>query len=186
MAHPSRVEYFGYLRDTIGDCTIPISVDDGCGIWENCKRAWRAHDKDADWHLVLQDDAIICENFKERLQDVIIKAKEKKCVASLFFGKRTLLMDVGKEGMKHGFVIKGMLHWGLAICLPVELIEPMIRFGDKMNIPQDDARISNFLMKRKIGIYYPLPSIVDHRITKSLVGDLGPARVAYKFIDHEN
>jgi hypothetical protein len=55
-----------------------------------------------------------------------------------------------------------------------------------MDVPQDDVRISNFLMRRKIPVYYPLPSLVDHRTGKSLVGDPGENRVAYKFIDNQD
>jgi hypothetical protein len=94
-----------------------------------------------------------------------------------------MLMDAGKQGLKKGFVIKNMLHWGLAVCLPTDLIEEMIKFGDTMNIPQDDARISYFLQRKKMSVYYPMPCLVDHRVGKSLVNDPGRNRTAYKFID---
>jgi hypothetical protein len=181
MMHPSRMDFLPYLFDRLGPC--PVSIDAGIGIWENCKAAWRFNNPEAEYHIVIQDDAIICDNFLELAERAIITGKLKNCVTSLFFGKRMLLMDVGKQGLKRGFVTKNMLHWGLAVCLPVKLIEPMIAFGDKLNIPQDDARISLFLQSRKIGVYYPLPSLVDHRIGKSLVNDPGEFRTAYKYID---
>ncbi len=181
MAHPSRADMVKYLKERLGD--IPVTFDNGQGIWENCKAAWRLHDKKADWHIVIQDDAIICDRFIERVNDVLKIATEKKCAASLFFGKRLLLKDTGKQGLKKGFVIRAMLHWGIAVCLPVNLIESMIAFGDKMDIKQDDARISYFLQSKKIHVYYPMPSLVDHRVGKSLVNDPGENRTAYKYID---
>jgi len=181
MAHPSRAEMVEYIKERLGN--IPVSFDKGQGIWENCKAAWRLHDPKAEWHIVVQDDAIICNDFIKKAIEVLEIAEKKGCAASLFFGKRLLLKETAKQGMKTGFIIRKMLHWGLAICLPVRLIEEMIAFGDKMNIQQDDARISYFLQSKKIPIYYPMPSLVDHRIGKSLVNDPGENRTAYKYID---
>jgi hypothetical protein len=60
----------------------------------------------------------------------------------------------------------------------------MIAYGDKKKIKQDDTRISYFLQSKKIPIYYPLPSLIDHRHGESLVKDPGKFRSAYKFIDN--
>ncbi|MFA5391718.1 MAG: hypothetical protein WC331_09890, partial [Candidatus Omnitrophota bacterium] len=46
MAHPSREDFFPYLRERLGD--VPMAIDRGVGIWENCKNAWRLH-TDAEW-----------------------------------------------------------------------------------------------------------------------------------------
>lgn len=192
MAHPKRVENFDYLQERLdGIAETPMAIDgwalkegEGTGVWENCKRAWRMHDPAAEYHVVIQDDAIICDNFRTRAEKVIADSKEKECGAiSFFFGRRLLMGNMAKNGSRDGYVKTNGLHWGLAVCLPVKLIEPMIAFGDKMNIPQDDARISTFLRKNKIPVYYPIPSLVDHRIGESLVGDPGKKRVAYKYID---
>jgi len=186
MAHPSRQEHFGYLRDTLGDCTIPISVDDGCGIWENCKKAWRLRDPEAEYHLVLQDDAIICDNFKELAIKEIEKSEKLGCGAlSFYFGKRMGMRHIGKEGMKNGYVINA-LHWGLAICMPTKLIEEMIAFGDKLKIKQDDARISRFFRSKKMKVYFPMPSLIEHRTGDSLVGDPGRFRKAFCYIGDVN
>ena len=183
MAHPSRKEFFTYLKERLGD--VPISIDEGCGIWENCKQDWRLHDPKADYHIVIQDDAIVCDNFIELATKAITDGKEKGCVTSLFFGKRKLLQDIAEKGIKDGFVIRDMLHWGIAVCLPVNLIEEMISYGNTKNIDQDDTRISYFLQSKKIKIYYPIPSLIDHRHGESLVKDPGKFRSAYKYIDEK-
>lgn len=181
MAHPSRKDFVDYLHGRLGN--IPVSFDEGCGVWENCKRAWRLHDPDADFHCVIQDDAIICDDFHMLATLAIQTGWDKGCATSLFFGKRTPLINEARRGLKQGFIIKRMLHWGVAICLPTGLIEEMIAFGDKINIKQDDARISRFLQNKHIPIYYPLPSLVDHRHGVSLVNDPGRFRSAFKYID---
>ena len=187
MAHPSRIRNITYLQDKIGNCGIPVSLDDGIGIWKNCKQAWRLKDKNSEWHLVVQDDAIICKDFQKLALEVIEQAELKKCEAiSLFFGNRLMMDQAKKDGDKNGYWISGWMHWGIAICMKTKHIEPMLKFGDKMNIPQDDARIANYIRENKIKVYYPIPCLIDHEIGKSLVGDRGKNRVAYKFIDKQN
>jgi hypothetical protein len=179
MAHPSRSQYFKYLKDALGD--VPFSIDTGFGIWENCKRAWLLHNPNSEYHIVLQDDAIISETFSKMIIPVLIEMKRLGQAGSLFFGNRSTMRDIALNGLSAGFVSLEKLHWGLAVCLPVELIKPMIEFGDKMNIKQDDTRISRFLESRKIKVYYPIPSLIDHRVSDSLVGDNGVNRKAFNF-----
>jgi hypothetical protein len=61
----------------------------------------------------------------------------------------------------------------------------MIEFCDQLKIPQDDTRIANFLKINGIKVFYPIPSLIDHRSEeKSLVGNaLSPGRRAWYFID---
>ncbi len=182
MAHPSRKDNFEYLSSRLGGA--PFSIDEGVGIWENCKRAWRLHDPEAEYHVVIQDDAIVCDNFLERAEKKIIEARAITATdpaLSFFFGKRQWMKDVGYKGMKVGRVIGSQLHWGLAVCLPTKYIEEMIAAGDKIHIKQDDARIARFLRAKKIPVFYPMPSLIDHRIGESLVGDPGRARSAYAY-----
>jgi len=184
MAHPSREKFFDYLKERLGD--IPFSIDtSGIGVWENCKRAWMMADRSADYHVVIQDDAIVCENFKERAIEEIIKSGGDKAL-SFYFGRRGNMIEMSQEGLKNGHIILPGVRWGLAICMRTELIEDMIKFAERLNTPKDDARISRFLTNRGIKTYYPIPSLIDHRPheeAESLVGDVGKGRVAYKFID---
>ena len=187
MAHPKRAEFFDYIKQKLGD--VPFSIDEkseGCAI--NGQRSWSMFDPLADWHIVIQDDAIICDNFIERAEKVIEQAIKNNCGAvSFHWGKRARMEDRSKKGLKEGFIISKWLHWGVAVCIKTELVRPMLEHVNKMNIPQDDTRIANFLMKNEIKIYYPMPSLIDHRKGESLVKDPGQNRVAYKFIDnHDN
>ncbi len=184
MAHPSREKYFGYLKKQLGNS--PISIDTGFGIWENCKRAWRMHNPDADWHVVIQDDALVCENFRSMAEKIIDSNRHHKNIMfNFYFGNRKAFKDIAAQGLKNKHIIMNRLNWGIAICLPVDLIEEMIAFGDRINVPQDDARIQRFLMSRRIMTYFPMPSLIDQRSGEpSLVGDPGRGRKAYYFIDN--
>jgi hypothetical protein len=184
MAHPARHDWIPPLLEALGDNT-PVSFDDGGGIWENCKAAWRLHDPKATHHVVIQDDAIVCRDFGVRALTHIRRAEQLHARSlQFYFGNRSGLYKIATKALEKGYVVRSQCNWGVAICLPIELIEPMIAFGDRFDIPQDDTRIKSFLRSRRIRTYYPVPSLVDHRIgDTSLVGDKAKGRCAWYFID---
>ena len=191
MAHPSRQENFEYLKSKLGD--VPFSIDyKSEGEWTNCKRAWMMFDPAAEWHVVIQDDAIIPNNFIKLAEDVIDKAKEilkvEDYVCNFYFGRNRASTPIGDEAIKVGYWINGYPKWGVAICIQTKFIKEMIAFGDKLHGPdygtKDDARIAKFIGSKKMRVYFPMPSIIDHRHGKSLVGDPGENRGAYKFIEN--
>ncbi|HOB90285.1 MAG TPA: hypothetical protein PKG74_03085, partial [Candidatus Colwellbacteria bacterium] len=135
------------------------------------------------------DDAIVCEKFMERAEEAIINAikiQGSDVALNFYFGNRSGFRRDFEEGMKKGYTIRVRPHWGVAICLPTNRIDQMIKECDQFAERQDDVRIGKFLINNGIRIYFPLPSLIDHRLgseTKSLVGDIGEDRHAYKFID---
>lgn len=188
MAHPTREDKFAYLRSRLGEDT-PFAIDDGRGIVENCLHAWALHDPEATHHVVIQDDGIICDDFKEKAEAFIdqmhrVYGRGHKAF-SFYFGARHGLRPLAQEGMKHGHAIRRRPGWGVAICLPVPLIPEMIREVRAMtdNAIHDDARIGNYLAGKGVKVYYPMPSLIDHSHGHSLVGDPGENRHAFAFID---
>lgn len=183
MAHPSRAKFFSYLKQKLGD--VPFSIDKiGIGVWENRKRATLMYDPAADYHLVLQDDAIICENFKELAEKTI--GNNGRYVYNFYYGRRGNRKKEASLGLKNGYVISDKVTWGLAICFPTKLIPEMIAYCDKIKAPQDDHRIGLYLKHKGIKVYFPIPSLIDHRSEEeSLVGNaLSPGRKAKYFIDN--
>ena len=187
MAHPSRKEYFDYLRENLGD--IPFLIDEeSMGTAWNCERAWKVYDPSANYHIVIQDDAIICKDFKNKAVKLIeeVTKERSKIAFNFYYGTRARFRDEASEAMKRGYIIKERPHWGLAICIPTSEIENMLKFWNTVSNPEDDERISQFLKSRNIPVYFPIPSYIDHRHElKSLVGDPGTMRKAYKFIDNK-
>ena len=184
MAHPSREKFFPYLREKLGD--IPFSIDEtGIGVWESRKRATLMFDPTADYHLVLQDDAIICENFKELAEKTI--GNNGKYVYNFYYGRRRNRVKEAKHGEKKGYVISDKVTWGVAICFPTKLIPEMIKYCDKLTAPQDDHRIGLFVRHKGIKVYFPIPSLIEHRAEEeSLVGNaFSPGRKAAYFIDNK-
>lgn len=160
-----------------------MSVDQGCGIAANCANAWSLRNPCADFHFVIQDDAILCNNFRERVSELIHRLHQRQAF-SLYMGVRANLSAEHEAAAKRGWW-SSSLRWGVAVGLKSALIPRMLRaFHSYANVPQDDARIKRFLNSQNIHVYYPLPSLVDHRPGQSLVGDPGTGRHAYFFADH--
>src|SRR5574343_466904 len=130
MAHPSRAQFFPYIKRQLGE-GVPFSIDDGCGITENCKRAGQRHDPEADYHVVIQDDAIICDHFKERATEILEKYSpeklqlKKELAYNFYYGSRKKLVDEAATAEKQGYLISPVIRWGVAICLPTKKIPEM-------------------------------------------------------------
>jgi hypothetical protein len=78
MAHPSREQYFPYLSDKLG---IPVSdfcIDQKNCLLENSKASWMKHDPDASFHCVVQDDSVLCDNFREKAEAFIFTQELKR------------------------------------------------------------------------------------------------------------
>ena len=90
MAHTSRAEHFEYLQNMLKPKVI--MVDNGeLGVWGNAKRAWLDYDKDCDYHIVIQDDALISKRFSNFIEPVL----EKACglPVSLYFQHKNKYKD---------------------------------------------------------------------------------------------
>ncbi len=130
MAHPSRKDWVDELISDIGK--VPISWDDGIGIWENRKKATLMSEKKATHHLVLQDDAIVCDDF-HKLAHAEIK-KYPNFAHSFYFGRRN--RSFPKHTWAEKFISKGgvklsWLCWGVAVCLPKKHItKDMLEYGN--------------------------------------------------------
>ena len=75
MMHPSREKYKDYLKSKLGD--VPFSIDEGIGLRANSKRTWLMYDKTADFHIVVQDDALVCGNFREKVIEIRIPLRRR-------------------------------------------------------------------------------------------------------------
>jgi hypothetical protein len=168
MAHKSREKYFLYLKKELK--TELIFIDDGSlGVWGNAKRAWLAFDPDCDFHIVIQDDAIIGKDFHKRLDELL---KERICY-SLYFQHKNKNKDpefnlkIKEGGFKHD-----KLHWGLGIAMPTKLIPEMLSYCDKLDVFGDDMKIKEFLLHKGVQVEYQNPTLIDHRIDEiSLIGN---------------
>jgi hypothetical protein len=180
MAVKERKHLVDQLLKYLGD--VPVSYDEGFGIWENRKRAMLMYDKDSDFHCVLQDDAVPCANFYNEVKKIVGENR----ATSLYFGNRKNMLPLAQKAEKMGGIETDWLSWGVGIVLPTKIIPHLIEYWEKTTGYErhDDTRISKYLRHIGMKVYYPMPSLVDHRHeVKSLMdSDEGvKLRRAYKF-----
>jgi len=186
MAHPSRSQFFDYLKTRLG-ADVPFSIDQKNCLLENSKASWRLYDPKADFHVVVQDDCVVCDNFKERVIEFITEREAERIQQRKppqgynFFLKQATNEPIRYE---NGFYSDNCTRAGLAICLPVSLIEPMLVEFDKQHSRHDDDRISMFMRKHGYRVVFPVPSFIDHRIELESLAKNVVGNAAYKFIDN--
>lgn len=179
MMHPSREHYKPYLQARLGD--VPFVMDEGKGVWDTCKRAWREYNPDYKFHVVIQDDAIICDDFYRKAQMIV---KNQNLAYNFYFGKRVRsdFLEINAKFLIDGGIYLPGPIWGVAICLPTHLIDEMVEHGDRSSRKPhtDDTRIGDFLYSKGIETYFPCPSLVDHRADSvSLVSDYSGRTALY-------
>ncbi len=171
MAYTTRKHRIPYLRKMIGNASI--SIDDGSlGIVENSFKSWALHDENAEYHLMIQDDSVICTDFYKRLENLIIQTNGKSVDAAyaLYFRlkneNKSLLADFNqkaRDGLRNGYFYDKYLRFGIATMIPTRHVKPMIAHAENLESygKHDDSRYSHYLAKTGIPVIYPLPSLVN-------------------------
>lgn len=166
--------------------------------WDTGRRALlAAAEQGESWSLVVQDDAILCKDFLEGVNAALNACPRGP--ASFYTGKtRPYAAQVeravhnAKELGRSFVAMRGPL-WGVAIAIPTEQVEDVVRWGDRNpQIQNYDIRISEYYANNTdLLCHYTIPSLVDHRIgplNPSLVPGrrAGAARVAHSFIGSDS
>lgn len=163
MAHPSRAEYIPYLKEHLGD--VPVAWDEKQDIWDTCRRAWLLHDPEADFHFVIQDDAIIGRDFHERLQKLV---QNGDFVYNLYIGRPRFKAHILKIKERGGDrMIRSNIHHEIALGFPTKYIKEMVEHCDNAGATSDRF-INGYVNKKKLKVFFPLPSLINHRNTPSL------------------
>lgn len=167
MAHPKRrkqaerllVELAGY---PFIHCYI--TWDEINEEWHTGKRALLSGVGKGDWHVVIQDDAILTPDFYQNIEQMIYSLNQKTLI-SLYTGKPRPLggrvkgaVDRAPDG---SFLRFHQLMWGVGIVIPTSHIEPMLEFVEDIAL-QYDNKIGEFYCRNGLPVYYCIPSLVDH------------------------
>lgn len=170
MAHPKRRAAAEALHKKLTQYPFTeatITFDTNNVEWDTGERSMRRGIGRADWHLVVQDDAILTPDLFDNLQG-IIAALPTRSVVSLYTGRVrplaervSLAVDAAVDGT---FLNHHMMMWGVAILIPADHIEPMLDYisDPKYSDTAYDVRIGIFYQRNRLPIYYTMPSLVDH------------------------
>lgn len=186
MSHPDRAYYSERLMWRLNSMpfhSVSLVFDDGRGEWSTGERALRSH-TDSEWHVVIQDDAIISKNFYEQVVESIEKAPQRTLI-SFYIGtirpaERKITASVRLvESNNASWILANDLLWGVGFAIPTEDIEPMLEYvslGRKYRELPYDKRIGVYYKNNKRGVLYTYPSFVNHDYT---IGSLLATSASY-------
>lgn len=194
MAHPKRKDAAEALALELKqypfvDVSISYDAPDAGSHqseWDNGSRAMRAGIGRGDWHLVVQDDAILTPHFYDNLLGAINNVPTRTLI-SLYTGTArplgTRVKTAVNKARDETWLTYWLLLWGVGLLIPSSHIEPMLEYVADRDEPYD-TRIGIFYQRNRIPIYYTMPSLVDHNDDMGSIFDdhgLGPdRRVAHR------
>lgn len=168
MAHPSRraaAEKLLVQLAGTGFVMGYITWDQKNNEWDTGSRALaRGIELNADYHVVLQDDAILAPNFYQNVAAALSSVPQKSLV-SLYTGTGRPLPDritaaVAKSRNGEWLKFQTLL-WGVAVAVPTAHIADLLEFvADRTEVY--DTRIGYAYMRQALPVYYTNPSLVDH------------------------
>jgi hypothetical protein len=162
MAHPARVDAAHQLAEQTG---ARIVWDDGHGEWDTGARAWDSINRDADWGLVLQDDALPIPDMLAHLGQALTNAP--RTCTSLYVGttrpRGPAVTHATQQATLAGnaWLETRALMWGVGVALPVEDIAPLLDWANTQTLPYDQ-RIGAWDSRHSRPVRYTWPSLVDH------------------------
>lgn len=184
VGHKDRASMADNLAEEL-DAYISLDMGD-LGSNANHDLAWRLASRDAEWSAVIEDDVELSANFHQHVQDAVANIPSDG-VLSLYAGyprpaklkvKRAIdkALDEGSSFLKHN-----SLMWGPAVLMPSHLVSSMLEFVPAANQLQYDQRFSYWTSRKRIPVYYTVPSLVEHKDEPSLIWGDRPPRKAWVF-----
>lgn len=192
MAHPARELFAEQLEGWLG---VPVQWDpvstpseDPEQRWANGREAWlRQADSGADWSMVVQDDAVPCEDLLETLSHALDHVPDEAIVSAYLGTKRPAqywyqhaIAEAEKTGAS--WIRAKSLSWGVAPIVPTATIRDMIVWCDQQLGMSYDMRVGRYYRDvLYMRCWHPWPSLVDHRHDiPSLCGHDEPDRRAHR------
>lgn len=188
MAHPKRkaaAEALALELKSYPFTDVSIVYDRIGSEWDTGARALQRGVNRGDYHLVIQDDAILTPGFYDNVVGAIENVPVRTLI-SLYVGTVKPFESRVKEAVDKAYSATWLKHmlllWGVAIAIPADHIEPMLDFVAERE-EQYDTRIGIFYQRNIIPVFYTMPSLVDHNDDLGSLldhGGAGKRRIAHK------
>lgn len=186
MAHQARAHLVDELVDRLGVDADRVTWDRRQDRWDTGRRAMLDHDPDSDWHMVIQDDAMVCRDLLPGLEAALDRVPAG-AISCPYVGTRRPMTERVTRAVEEAdraqasWIVLQTLNWGVAIIVPTNTIAEMVAWCDRLTIPNYDKRVGQYYWRvRNWPTWYTHPSLVDHRDVPSLAGH-GPDRRAHRF-----
>jgi len=169
MAHQSRMASVRRLAPQVqaaADAFL-LSVDYGQygKPWPNAEACWTwGVEAGCDWHLVLQDDALLCHDFGRHLREALAVFARPELV-TLFHH------SYGTPRSGGGWAASYWLSGAVAVVLGTSLIAEFLNWQvDQIRpeVKQDDLRLSLWAMEHRRVVWITNPNLVQHGIGRGL------------------
>jgi hypothetical protein len=190
MAHPERAGEVGNLLNALDRRSVTVAWDDegpasgnADRVWRTARKGWGLADPDADWHVLIQDDALPCADMLAGLERALAFVPQDAVVSPYLGTGRTVpirweALARAADAAAVPWVRSANLMWGVCIALPVALLPEMIDFADRRAGVPDDMRVAGWAKKHGREVWYTWPSLVDHLTVRSLTKHKARERVA--------
>jgi hypothetical protein len=194
MAHPDRAEQVDTLRRELGlsHGVTPVYWDNqgppsgnGDRVWRTARGAWSLFDPDADYHVLIQDDAMPCADYLAGLERAL-EHMTPGAIASPYLGTgrmapaRWATLARMADAADASWVRGERVMWGVSLAVPTSDIPAMINWCDQRGGVPDDMRVGGWAKRNNREVWYTWPSLVDHRLVPSLTKHRAADRVARK------
>lgn len=167
MAHPKRSEFVDELSTQV-DAPVRVTWDRKNNRWDTGRRAMLSYDKSCTHWLVLQDDAVVCRDLVAGLTKALEYVPVDSPVCLYVGGAFKSCVDSLQDDVT--WLTMPMIHGGVGIVMPTQHIDEMIHACDPATeVKNYDERLGRWVMSQGLTVYYPWPSLVDHRSAQSLV-----------------
>lgn len=189
MAHPERRDDVADLLDLL-DRPLEVYWDPhgppsgkADRVWSVAREVWLRHDPDADWHALIQDDAVpsldLLASLEKALEHVPVPA-----IVSPYLGQgarvpvRWERIARAADARGASWVRSDRVMWGVCLIAPVSLIPHMVEWCDRKAGMPDDMRVAAYARRHGLDVWYPWPSLVDHKTIPSLTKHRATDRTA--------
>lgn len=188
MAHPKRAEWVGELQRQLPEASV--TWDQKNDRHDTGLRAIKAHGVNVDWHVVVQDDVVLPDNFAGAVREALRWVPDAP-VGFYYGGKGSAhSQHVAAWSQADGaswLVRKGPI-WGPAIAYPAGNIGALIDYFGQSDVENYDRRVMRFYQSVGVDCWYSMPSLVEHRQgdNPSLCGHDRGVRQAREFVGPRN
>jgi len=172
MAHPRRRTAAEHLARQLDATLVWDERDDE---WHTGARAIATYDPTADFHLVLQDDALPVPEFLEHASAAL--EHRPGDLVSFYLGTsrppqwQAAVDDACMRAEDAGaaWITAPVLLHGVAVAIPTAAIPTLLTWCELSTIPYDQRIGMHWRINLRRPVYYSWPSLVDHHDTATLV-----------------